>query len=109
MRSKQELFELEEIPILLQYLYLNKDNYITLPPFNNKLYMDGDFHMKLFVVHTGMTISYDDEISINSLLGIIEYLKEKKYDYARHHIQNPHFKTEWDLIIFEVLAHKAIN
>lgn len=109
MRTKDMLFELEDITILLQYLYMDESNFIKIPPFNNEMYMDENFYMKLKVVSTGITVSYDDSISVNSLLGIIDYLKDTEYDVELHQLRNCGFRTEWDYIKTVTLANVGQN
>lgn len=109
MRTKDLLFELEDIPILLQYLYMDENNFVKLPPFNNEMYMDDNFHMKLKVISTEMIVSYDDSITVNSLLGIIDHLKSVEYDAELHQLKNCEFKTEWDYIRTTTLANVAQN
>lgn len=109
MKTKDLLFEIEDIAILLQYLYLDENNVIKIPPFNNEMYMDEEFHMKLKVVSTGITLGYDDSINVNFLLGLIDYLRDKEYDVELHQLRNCGFKTEWDYIRTTTLANVAQN
>lgn len=109
MRTKDLLFEIEDISILIQYLYMDENNFIKIPPFNNEMYLDEEFDMKLKIVSTGCVLNYNDSINVNSLLGIVEHLKSVKYDEELHQIKNCDFKNEWDYIKNITLSNLCLN
>jgi hypothetical protein len=97
MRTVDILFELEEIPTLLQYLYMSKDHYITV---NNKVtnleirMTDGCyFKAKNLSFPDVPELDYTDMMTIPNMLGIIDQLKHV------HPVEFPNaFKSRWEEI-----------
>jgi hypothetical protein len=79
MRTTDILFELEEIPILWQYLYMNEDHYITVDNGVTQLEIrmteNCYFHAKNLSFPNLPDMSYTDMMTIPNMLGIIDQLK----------------------------------
>jgi hypothetical protein len=79
MRTTDILFELEEIPILWQYLYMSEDHYITIDNGVTKLEIrmteNCYFHAKNLSFPNLPDMSYTDMMTIPNMLGIIDQLK----------------------------------
>ena len=79
MRTVDTLFELEEIPILWQYLYMNEDHYITVDNGVTQLELrmteNCYFHAKNLRFLNLPDMSYTDMMTIPNMLGIIDQLK----------------------------------
>lgn len=79
MRTVDTLFELEEIPILLQYLYMNEDHYISVDNGVTKLEIrmtkNCYFHAKNLSFPNLPDMSYTDMMTIPNMIGIIDQLK----------------------------------
>jgi hypothetical protein len=79
MRTTDILFQLEEIPILWQYLYMNEDHYITIDNGVTKLEIrmteNCYFHAKNLSFPNLPDMSYTDMMTIPNMLGIIDQLK----------------------------------
>ena len=79
MRSTDILFGFEEIPILLQYLYMSEDHYITV---NNKI-TDLEIRMTEGCTFTAKNLSfpevpaldYTDMMTTMCMLAVIDQLK----------------------------------
>lgn len=105
MRNKDDLFELEKISVLLQYLYIDKDAYIQ---YNNgltdlKVYMDEDFHIWSINMHFPDLPPMSFEPSVNHWLGIIDKLKETPP--ARF----TWFKNQWEEVAACSSANVSLN
>lgn len=79
MRTTDTLFDLEDIPILWQYLYMDENNYITIDNGVTKLEIrmaaNCYFHAKNLSFPNLPDIAYTDMMTIPNMLGIIEQLK----------------------------------
>ncbi len=79
MRTVDTLFDLEEIPILWQYLYMSEDHYITIDNGVTKLEIrmteNCYFHAKNLSFPNLPDMSYTDMMTIPNMLGIIDQLK----------------------------------
>ena len=79
MRTTDILFDLEEIPILWQYLYMNEDHYITIDNGVTQLEIrmteNCYFHAKNLRFPNLPDMSYTDMMTIPNMLGIIDQLK----------------------------------
>lgn len=80
MRTVDNLLALEEIPTLLQYLYLDESHYITVDNGLAKLELrmteNFSVHAKNLNFPDLPDLNYDDMMNIPNMLGIIEQLKE---------------------------------
>ncbi len=80
MRTVDNLLALEEIPTLLQYLYLDESHYITVDNGLAKLELrmtdNFSIHAKNLNFPDLPDLNYDDMMNIPNMLGIIEQLKE---------------------------------
>lgn len=80
MRTIDNLLALEEIPTLLQYLYLDESHYITVDNGLAKLELrmteSFSVHAKNLNFPDLPDLNYDDMMNIPNMLGIIEQLKE---------------------------------
>lgn len=79
MKTKEDLLALGNISKLLQYLYLDKDNYFIV---NNgladlKFYMDDNFYIWSINMNYPDTPPMIQALQPNNWLGIIEKLKEQ--------------------------------
>lgn len=90
MRTVDTLFDLEEIPILWQYLYMNEDHYITIDNGVTKLEIrmteNCYFHAKNLSFPNLPDMAYTDMMTIPNVLGIIDQLK---------HVPPVEFKNEF--------------
>lgn len=79
MRTTGTLFDLEEIPILYQYLYMNKDHYITIDNGITKLEIrmtEGCYFIAKNLRFPDLPgLDYTDMMTIPNMLGIIDQLK----------------------------------
>lgn len=97
MRTVDTLFDLEEISILYQYLYMNEDHYITidngLTQLEIRMTDEGYFRAKNLKFPNLPDMSYTDMMTIPNMLGIIEQLKNVSA------VEFPTcFTTRWDEI-----------
>ena len=80
MRTVDNLLALEEIPTLLQYLYLDESHYITIDNGLAKLELrmteNFSVHAKNLNFPDLPDLNYNDMMNIPNMLGIIEQLKE---------------------------------
>ena len=97
MRTTETLFDMEEIPILLQYLYMSEDHYITV---YNKV-TDLEIRMTDSCYFKAKNLSfpdvpeldYTDMMSVMCMLGIIDQLKHVPA------VEFPNeFKSRWEEI-----------
>lgn len=90
MRTTDILFDMEEIPILLQYLYMNEDHYVTVDNGVTKLEIrmtEGCYFMAKNLNFPDLPdLSYTDMMTIPNMLGIIDQLK---------HVPPVEFKNEF--------------
>ena len=108
MRTTDILFELEEIPILWQYLYMNEDHYITVDNGVTQLEIrmteNCYFHAKNLSFPNLPDMSYTDMMTIPNMLGIIEQLKHVPP------VEFPNeFKSRWEEIRTITAANVAQN
>lgn len=79
MRNVDTLLELEEIPILWQYLYMNEDHFITvdngIAKFEIRMRENCSFHAKNLNFPNLPDLEYTDMMVIPNMLGIIDQLK----------------------------------
>lgn len=80
MRSTEVLFDLEEIPILLQYLYMSEDHYVTVDNGVAKLEIRMTdsccFKAKNLNFPDLPDLNYTDMMTIPNMFGIISQLKQ---------------------------------
>jgi hypothetical protein len=90
MRTVDTLFDLEEISILLQYLYMDEDHYVTVDNGVTKLEIrmteSGYFRAKNLRFPDLPDLNYTDMMTIPNMLGIIDQLK---------HVPPVEFKNEF--------------
>lgn len=79
MRTSDTLFDLEEIPILYQYLYMDESHYITIDNGVTKLEISMTdscyFKAKNLRFPDIQELNYTDMMTIPNMLGIIDQLK----------------------------------
>ena len=79
MRTTDVLFELEEILILWQYLYMSENHFITIDNGITKLEIrmreNCSFHAKNLSFPDLPDLEYTDMMTIPNMLGIIDQLK----------------------------------
>lgn len=97
MRDVNTLFELEEIVILWQYLYMNEEHFITvdngLAKLEIRMREDGSFHAKNLNFPDLPGLEYTDMIVIPNMLGIIDQLKTiPPIEFPKE------FKSRWEEI-----------
>lgn len=108
MRTKDTLKEFSDIALLLQYLYMDENNTITV---NNglvdiKLRMDEDF--KIFCKNMNFPdvpeMNWSENFTPSGCLGVIDKLKETPpAEY------NEKFKNRWEEIKTITLHNMALN
>ena len=79
MRTTDTLFDIEEIPVLYQYLYMDEGHYITVDNGVTKLEIrmtdDCFFKAKNLRFPDVPDLNYTDMMTIPNMLGIIDQLK----------------------------------
>ena len=97
MRTKETLFGMENITILLQYLYMNPEHKIK---YNNglttlEIYMSNDFEIyaKNLKFEDLPPLYFTSTFNIPYILGLIEILKDTKSD------MEDVFKNKWEEIL----------
>ena len=107
MRTVSTLLDLEEIPILWQYLYMNEDHYVTVDNGVAKLEIrmreNCSFHAKNLNFPDLPDLEYTDMMIIPNMLGIIDQLKNVPP------IEFKDFKSRWDEIRTITLANVVQN
>lgn len=107
MRTVSTLLDLEEIPILWQYLYMNEDHYVTVDNGVAKLEIrmreNCSFHAKNLNFPDLPDLEYTDMMIIPNMLGIIDQLKNIPP------VEFKDFKSRWDEIRTITLANVVQN
>lgn len=107
MRTVSTLLDLEEIPILWQYLYMNEDHYVTVDNGVAKLEIrmreNCSFHAKNLNFPDLPDLEYTDMMIIPNMLGIIDQLKNIPP------IEFKDFKSRWDEIRTITLTNVVQN
>lgn len=107
MRNKNTLFSFEEIPILLQYLYMDEANTVLVNNGLCELQIRMDDNCRFWYKNMNFPdheASYDCEMTVDTLQRIIRYLKEAPP------VQFPkHFKNRWAEISDIVSMNLALN
>jgi hypothetical protein len=79
MRTTNTLFDMEEIPILWQYLYMDENHFITIDNGVTQLEIRMTerccFRTKNLKFPTVQELNYTDMMTIPNMLGIIDQLK----------------------------------
>ena len=79
MRTTETLFDMEEIPILYQYLYMDENNFITVDNGITKLEIRMNEHCYFTSKNLRFPdvpeMSYTDMMTIPNMIGIIDQLK----------------------------------
>lgn len=101
------LFRLEDIAILLQYLYMDELNSVTVDNGVTKLEIRMDeeckFHAKNLSFPDLPELCYSSSMTVSNMLGIIAQLeKEPPHDFKQ-------FSSRWEEIKTEALATVAMN
>ena len=80
MRTTNTLFDMEEITILYQYLYMDESHYITIDNGLTELELRMQdscyFHAKNLRFPDSPGLDYTDMMTIPNILGIIDQLKQ---------------------------------
>lgn len=107
MRSVSALLELEEVTILWQYLYMNKENCITvdngLAKLEIRMREDCTFHAKNLNFPDSPDLDYTDMMTVPQTLGIIDQLK------AVPPVEFMNFSSRWEEVRSITLATVAKN
>ena len=107
MRTVNTLLDLEEIPILWQYLYMNEDHYVIVDNGVAKLEIrmreNCSFHAKNLNFPDLPDLEYTDMMIIPNMLGIIDQLKNIPP------IEFKDFASRWDEIRTITLANVVQN
>lgn len=108
MRNVDTLLDLEEIPILWQYLYMDEDHYITVDNGITKLEIrmreNCSFHAKNLNFPDLPDLEYTDMMVIPNMLGIIDQLKNvPPIEFKKE------FSSRWDEIKTITIANIAQN
>ena len=107
MRTFNTLLDLEEIPILWQYLYMNEDHYVIVDNGVTKLEIrmreNCSFHAKNLNFPDLPDLEYTDMMIIPNMLGIIDQLKNIPP------IEFKDFASRWDEIRTITLANVVQN
>lgn len=108
MRTNDVLIELEEIPILWQYLYMSEKHYITVDNGVAKLEIrmreNCSFRAKNLNFPDLPDLEYTDMMTIPNMLGIIDQLKNiPPIEYKET------FKSRWEEVRGITLMNVAEN
>ena len=107
MRTVDTLLELEEIPILWQYLYMNEDHFVTVDNGVAKLEIrmreNCTFHAKNLNFPDLPDLEYTDMMVIPNMLGIIDQLKNVPP------VEFKDFKSRWEELRTITLANVVQN
>ena len=107
MRNVTTLLDLEEIPILWQYLYMNPDHFVTVDNGITKLEIrmreNCSFHAKNLNFPDLPDLEYTDMMVIPNMLGIIDQLKNVPP------VEFKDFKSRWEEIRTITLANVVQN
>lgn len=107
MRDIPTLLELEEIPILWQYLYMDEDNFITVDNGMAKLEIrmreSCTFHTKNLNFPDLPDLEYTEMMTVPNMLGIIDQLK------GVPPVEIKSFSSRWEEIRSITLATVAQN
>lgn len=95
MRTTDVLFDLEEIPILLQYLYMSEDHYVTVDNGITKLEIrmtDSCYFKARNLRFPDLPdLNYTDMMTIPNIFGIIDQLKHSPPVEFKNE-----FKSRWE-------------
>lgn len=110
MRDRDTLHALEEVALLMQYLYMEEGNSVEV---KNSIgtplavTMTEDLEVMVDNLNFPDTPAVRDEVSVSSWLGMVEQLKEagpkETADY------NTPMKTRWDEIVNFTQAARYLN
>lgn len=108
MRTNDVLIDLEEIPILWQYLYMSEEHYITvdngLAKLEIRMRENCSFHAKNLNFPDLPDLEYTDMMTIPNMLGIIDQLKTVLP------VEYPDcFKNRWDEVRSITLTNVSQN
>jgi hypothetical protein len=107
VRNVPTLLELEEIPILWQYLYMDEEHYITvdngLAKLEIRMRENCTFHAKNLNFTDLPDLEYTDMMVIPNMLGIISQLKEVPP------VEFKHFPSRWEELRTITLANVTQN
>lgn len=107
MRNVTTLLDLEEIPILWQYLYMNPDHFVTVDNGITKLEIrmreNCSFHAKNLNFPDLPDLEYTDMMVIPNMLGIIDQLKNVPP------VEFKDFKSRWEELRTITLANVVQN
>lgn len=107
MRTVDTLFDLEDITILYQYLYMSEDHFITVDNGIAKLEIrmndKGYFHCKNLNFPELPDSNYTDMMTIPNMFGIIDQLKNVPP------IEFDSFKSRWEELRTITLSNVAQN
>lgn len=107
MRTVSTLIDLEEIPILWQYLYMNEDHFVTVDNGVTKLEIrmreNCSFHAKNLNFPDLPDLEYTDMMVIPNMIGIIDQLKNVPP------VEFKDFSSRWDEIRTITLANVVQN
>ena len=108
MRTVDTLLELEEIPILWQYLYMSEDHFITVDNGITKLEIrmrdNCSFYAKNLRFPDLPGLEYTDMMVIPNMLGIIDQLKNLPPVEFKNE-----FKSRWEEIRTITLGNVCQN
>ena len=108
MRDVTTLFDLEDITILYQYLYMSEDHFITVDNRVTKLEIrmrdNGSFHAKNLNFPDLPDLEYTDMMVIPNMLGIIDQLKNVPSIEFKNE-----FKSRWEELRAITLANVSQN
>jgi hypothetical protein len=108
MRDVTTLFDLEDITILYQYLYMSEDHFITVDNRVTKLEIrmrdNGSFHAKNLNFPDLPDLEYTDMMVIPNMLGIIDQLKNVPPIEFKNE-----FKSRWEELRAVTLANVSQN
>lgn len=108
MRDVTTLFDLEDITILYQYLYMSEDHFITVDNRVTKLEIrmrdNGSFHAKNLNFPDLPDLEYTDMMVIPNMLGIIDQLKNVPPVEFKNE-----FRSRWEELRAITLANVSQN
>lgn len=108
MRTKDKLYNIEDMCVLLQYLYLSEDHYIIYTNtlgVSFKVMMDDNYKCKKIGIDTAvpnMEFSFND-LTPEVLSDLVGHLKTRKSMFPKR------FDNKWEEIKEITLASIALN
>ena len=105
MRTREVLVEgFEDVKTLMQYLYMDENNYITIPGQFSKFQFSMDENMEIYNYDRHFNIKQHRPLSLSEWLSCVEHLKGQPSD-----CDYGNFSNKWEEIKTITLMQVALN